>query len=316
MSSIGSSNLDQRHLSLIQASAAGNDSKVRQLIHEAAWHSQMDRDALRQSLQRVSARGNRNRELARFLIEKGADVNPRRDHEPSALFKAAEGGHEEMVKLLLKHNADTEAKDRDGRTALFKPALRGSISTVEALLAGGANANARDKEGRTVLIHLAAEGLAPDRAPPQKQGAQKQATRRQAAGKQAADGPSEVQQEDEEKQAAEKLLAEKQNAEKGKLKGPGRWKMDMIQLLLKNNADIEAKDDTRRTALLWAAVTGKTELVELLLSGEFARPADVSASNNRGRTALHFAAEGNQIQVVRLLLEHGADPRIESDGGT
>jgi ankyrin repeat protein len=315
MSSIGSSNLDPRHLSLIQASAAGNDSKVRQLIHEAAWHSQMDRDALRQSLQRVSARGNRNRELARFLIEKGADVNPRHDHEPSALFKAAEGGHEEMVKLLLKHNADTEAKDRDGRTALFKPALRGSISTVEALLAGGANANARDKEGRTVLIHLAAEGVAPERPPPQKQGAQKQAAKRQAAGKQTADGPSTAQQEAE-KLAVEKQLADKQNAEKGKVKGPGRWKMDMIQLLLKNNADIEAKDDTRRTALLWAAVTGKTELVELLLSGEYAKPADVSASNNRGRTALHFAAEGNQVEVVRILLEHSADPRLESDGGT
>jgi ankyrin repeat protein len=249
MSSVGSSVPDQRHLSLIQASAGGNEQKVRQILEDSVWHSQMDRDALRQSLQRVAARGNFA--LAKFLVEKGADVNTRRENEISALFKACEGGHEKVAQLLLDHGATTEARDRDGRTALYKPAMRGHLSIVRLLLEKKADSNSRDKEGRTVLVHLAAEK-------------------------------------------------------------PGKWKRDMIELLL-NYADIEAKDDTRRTTLIWAAATGKPELVDLLLSGE--HKADTSASNNRGRTALMFASENNHLEVLQKLLAAGADPRAVSDGG-
>jgi ankyrin repeat protein len=249
MSSVGSSVPDQRHLSLIQASAGGNEQKVRQIIEETAWHSQMDRDALRQSLQRVAARGNFA--LAKFLVEKGADVNIRRENEISALFKACEGGHERLAQLLLDNDAKTEVRDRDGRTALYKPAMRGHVGICRLLLDSKADPDSQDKEGRTVLVHLAAEK-------------------------------------------------------------PGRWRKDMIELLLRY-ADIEAKDDTRRTALIWAAATGKLELVDLLLSGE--KKADTSASNNRGRTALMFASENNHAEVVQKLLAAGADPRAVSDGG-
>ncbi|QDS71946.1 hypothetical protein FKW77_000869 [Venturia effusa] len=250
MSSVGSSVVpDQRHLSLIQASAAGNEPKVRQILEETAWQSQMDRDALRQSLQRVAARGNLA--LAKLLVEHGADVNIRCENETSALFKACEGGHEKLAQLLLDHGARTEARDRDGRTALYKPAMRGHLNICKLLFERKADPDSQDKEGRTVLIHLAAEK-------------------------------------------------------------PGRWKRDMIELLL-HYVDIEAKDDTRRTALIWAAATGKPEMVDILLSGE--KKADTSASNNRGRTALMFASENSHVEVVRRLLVAGADPRAVSDGG-
>lgn len=249
MSSVGSSVPDQRHLSLIQASKAGNELKVRQIIEETAWHSQMDRDALRQSLQRVAARGNFA--LAQFLVEKGADVNTLRENETPALFKACEGGHEKLAQLLLDSGAKTDATDRDERTALYKPAMRGHLNICKLLLERKADPDSKDKEKRTVLVHLAAEK-------------------------------------------------------------PGRWKKDMIELLLRY-ADIEAKDDTRRTALIWAAATGKPELVDILLSGE--KMADTSASNNRGRTALMFASENNHVEVVQKLLVAGADPGAVSDGG-
>lgn len=250
MSSVASSSVpDQRHLSLIQASAAGNELKVRQIIEETTWLSPMDRDALRQSLQRAAARGNFA--LAKFLIEKGANVNTRRENETSALFKACEGGHEKLAQLLLDNDAKTDVRDRDGRTAIYKPAMRGHLNICKLLLERKADPDSQDKEGRTVLVHLAAEK-------------------------------------------------------------PGRWKRDMIELLLQY-ADVEAKDDTRRTALIWAAATGKTELADILLSGN--RRADTSASNNRGRTALMFASENNHVEVVQRLLLAGADSRAVSDGG-
>jgi ankyrin repeat protein len=94
MSSIGSNSPDPRHLKLVQASAAGREEVVKQLLTEATWHSQMDRDALRQSLQRCAARGNLS--LSRFLIEKGAEVDARKA-EVAALFRAAENGHVKVV---------------------------------------------------------------------------------------------------------------------------------------------------------------------------------------------------------------------------
>lgn len=288
MSSIGSSAIfDPRHVSLIQASAGGNDAKVRALVSEAAWHSQMDKDALRQSLQRVSARGNRNLSLAKFLIEKGADVNPRRENEPSALFKAAEGGHEKMVRLLLEHSPDTEARDRDGRTALFKPVLRGSIETVAALLDGGADVNARDKEKRTALIHLAAEKL----------GRWKLDMIQLLLSKKA-----DVEAKDDTRRTALLWAA-------------ATGKTEVVQLLLSGEfataADVSASNNRGRTALHLACENGHEAVVSLLL----VHGADPGAESDGGWTPLHHAAEKGHLEIMKLLLDTEANVNAKLSNG-
>jgi ankyrin repeat protein len=156
MSSIGSNAPEPRHLLIIQASAAGKETTVRQLLSESAWNSSMDRDALRQSLQRCAARGNVP--LCSFLIDKGAEVDARRESEVAALFRAAENGHVAVARLLLDRGASTElGRDRYGRTGLFPAALKGFVDVVALLLERGASVNARDKEERTVLVHFMAE---------------------------------------------------------------------------------------------------------------------------------------------------------------
>jgi hypothetical protein len=87
MSSVGSNAPDPRHIALLQASVGGKEARIRELLGEGTWHTQLDKDTLRQALQRVAALGHLP--LARLLIERGAEVNVRRENEISALFRYA-----------------------------------------------------------------------------------------------------------------------------------------------------------------------------------------------------------------------------------
>lgn len=121
-------------------------------------------------------------ELARWLIERGADVNGR-DEDGDLILMAAvrflNEQDEEMVRLLeekgaktddatkfmtaaflnrtdviehmLQNGLDPNVKDRDGDTALSCAAQRGNVETVEVLLKHGTNPNTINQNGYTVL---------------------------------------------------------------------------------------------------------------------------------------------------------------------
>ena len=77
----------------------------------------------------------------------------------------------------------------------------------------------------------------------------------------------------------------------------------IVELLLKRNANVNAKDDlNNRTTLFWAAKNGHEKMVKLLL----AHDADGEAADEVDRgTASHAAAKAGQKTVTRLLLEKG-----------
>jgi uncharacterized protein len=79
---------------------------------------------------------------------------------------------------------------------------------------------------------------------------------------------------------------------------------EVVALLLRKGAGIEARDKKGWTALIHSAASGRREVVALLL-GRGARTEDTDID---GWTALiHSAARGHP-EVVALLLERGADP--------
>ncbi len=78
----------------------------------------------------------------------------------------------------------------------------------------------------------------------------------------------------------------------------------MLQLLLDGGADIDSRDDHKRTPLLQAAVFGHAEAVELLLESG----ADIELKDSRYRwTPLYGATYSGGLEVVKLLVEAGAD---------
>ncbi|KAK1934142.1 Ankyrin-2 [Phytophthora citrophthora] len=65
----------------------------------------------------------------------------------------------------------------------------------------------------------------------------------------------------------------------------------------------------RRTPLHWAAISGATKAVAMLLQGG----ADPNFQDVHGRSPLHWAARLNKVEGVRLLLRAGADPNLTDD---
>jgi ankyrin repeat protein len=81
--------------------------------------------------------------------------------------------------------------------------------------------------------------------------------------------------------------------------------LDVIKVLLKNGADINASNNYGYTALMKAADSDKTEAVRLLLENG----GDAGGYSNWGLTVLMYAMDSSpNLEIVALLLDNGADP--------
>ena len=78
---------------------------------------------------------------------------------------------------------------------------------------------------------------------------------------------------------------------------------ELVELLLKKNAEIEAKDTSQGTPLHLATCHGHRELVDLLLK----KNAEIEAKTNFGTTPLHLAARLGHGELVDLLLKKNAE---------
>ncbi len=78
---------------------------------------------------------------------------------------------------------------------------------------------------------------------------------------------------------------------------------EKVEILLKEGADVNSKDNNDRTALIRVSSRGHIDVVKLLLD----RGADINARSKTGETALLSASGRGGLDVIKLLLEHGAD---------
>jgi len=76
-----------------------------------------------------------------------------------------------------------------------------------------------------------------------------------------------------------------------------RYNKDLVERLLKKNADPNIADATGTTPLLWAIKSGNKELVELLLKYK----ADKTTKDSMGMTPFEYALQTNNTEIINLL---------------
>lgn len=98
--------------------------------------------------------------VARLLLERGADVQCQDNNGKTPLLCAASDGRLDLCRLLLAFNADVDHSDGHQCTPLLSAASMGHGIIIDLLLANGAGLDMIDAEGRTVLTVAAAYGSA------------------------------------------------------------------------------------------------------------------------------------------------------------
>ena len=174
---------------------------------------------------------------------------------------------------LLIAAAAVSAQTRPSSDELFAAVRTGNAAQVQRLLERGADANAVDGDGTPALMAATLFGDA---------------------------------------RLVETLLTHGADANRTDRSGATAlmWAvpdLDKVRVLLARGANVNAKSETERTALLVAASYPRTvELLRLLLD----KGADLRAQDRAGATALSLALRSADVTVVRLLVDRGLDPSM------
>ena len=101
-------------------------------------------------------------DLAKWLVENGANVNIQTVERVTPLMWAIKRDFRELAEYLLEHGADVHAKDLElSFTPMHYAAKTGNVAILKQLLAAGADKNAVDRIKQTPIDVAASEGNPP-----------------------------------------------------------------------------------------------------------------------------------------------------------
>lgn len=213
------------------------------------------------------------------LIAKDADVNIKdNDYNGyNSLMWASLRGHTNAVKLLIVNGAELNAVDVSNQSALALAAFSGRLEIVKLLVEKGAEINPKNPKAKTALASAVTQGNGDIAKYLLEKGAKM--------------GPD--------------ILADA-------LQYPAKAKPDMIQLLILNGANVNAKSSQSlggTTALIWAVDKDYIDIVKLAIQ----KKADMNIFDKNGMTALMVAVKQGKVEMTKLLIENGAN--LNSIGG-
>ena len=140
---------------LLFASGRGNFEATTRLL-ELGANTELANDYGRTPLLNV-VRESGNVEMARLLIEHGADINALDIFGDSPIVLAAWRGYKAIVNLLLDHNAEVPVDGHRGLQLIRYSAKKGLERLMKKLVTGGADLSITGQQGAS-LLHAAAFG--------------------------------------------------------------------------------------------------------------------------------------------------------------
>ncbi len=239
---------------------------------------------------------------ARRLVGRGADVNAKDDTEQSAYLIATSEGYLDLLRLTLDNGARVDDKDSWNGTGLIRAAERGHAAVVGELLRAGIDRDHVNRIGyqaiheavwlgadtrsyATTVRVLAAGGVQLDLPSPSAGLTPLEMARQRAFP------------------GLERVLDTATTADrpadpdKALLRAARGGDADAVAVALRAGADIEARDEQDRTALLLAATADRLAVAELLV----AMGADPGVVDRDGVTPRQHAEQRGHREVARLL---------------
>ena len=207
-----------------------------------------------------------NAQLAGLLISHGADIRTDGGYRHATPFHTASAAdRKDVVELLLKSGVDPRTKAGDGSTALFGV---GAVELAESLVAKGVDPRTKDRLGRTALFGVGTVEVA-----------------KLLIGK-----GLDPNAQDREGSVPLHFAASKETA----------------AFFISKGNQVNARSVDGKTPLFWAAYSNKKELVLFLLEkgavidSDYANsPARAALDENNGELAMILLARGATIKMPK-----------------
>ena len=268
-------------------------------------------DVLKWTRVRYSNKGSV--ELARMLLENGADASAQDKNNSTPLHWASGCGLVELARVLLEYRADPRSQDKDNSTPLHRVSERGQVTFVRILLQDNYHNDMKmslrkilssvgeyKKLAELLLMHNADVGAQDD------YGFSPLHLASGGAGYLDYGRVSQLLQES----GRRRLILSSEL-------------VGLVRVLLVHGADARARDNVNSTPLHWASGSGYVEVVARL-SALFERDSLFERDNLFERDSLFeygdrlFERDSNQgdaehayVKVAKELLKHGADANVQ-----
>ncbi|XDD51168.1 ankyrin repeat domain-containing protein [Leptospira sp. WS92.C1] len=195
------------------------------------------------------------------------------------LLKAAWDDDLAKVKTALSQGADPNAKDVFGESALHKTTSKSKTEIAELLIQKGANVNATDGKGRTPLMKTFFQSMV----------------------KFLLEKGADINLKDEKDWTA--VLHQTSY---------GTTNLEVIESLVAKGAAIQVQGKDGVTPLMLACKNDNTQLIDFYIQ----KGLDVNAKDGTGKTVLMYAAEGpSKPDLIQMLLKKGANKATKNTAG-
>ncbi|KAK4201882.1 ankyrin repeat-containing domain protein [Triangularia verruculosa] len=227
-------------------------------------------------------------ESIKWLLRNGANVNAQDDEGDTALALASYDGIGECVPLLLQSGADPKLQNEEKRTALHWAARGGAINAGRELM-NKCPALLHMKDDRNLsAMHIAIRTFEP---------------------KFAEMLLDEFYPEYSTSLESDLTAVHEGSGETPLLSAAKRFQVGVVERLLKLGADIDIRDRSGKTPLMYASRARKhsEKLVAMLLEHRAAEKAKEAAEKEKGEEKLPFEFQ-QMLQMLKTVLEEQGKP--------